>query len=345
MTGSLLIQCVPFLRLAVKRALRQATRKSRRFKCNKALSYYYLLFFLPITLHGCRQVPTPTLTSPPTFTPALTPSITVTQSTPRIDRLRPFPQGCVRPGDPIDITAEITGEVGRLRCWVKNRPPGKGKKGEIIELDEPYKCRYFAGDPGKDIVCFGNEIVVTKCITMSIMSPSPTPSPPITPTITPTPTITLTPTPTITPTLTPVPPPPTPPYPAPTLLWPPNKAELGGDQWSVKLKWRYNGQLGCDEYFDVRVWKEGAPLREMHKGVAWEKGTSYVASRQLLSSLPGKAGSRKYYWTIVVIRGKLPPGSVKGQWKNNLSDPAKSEVWVFYWTDPGPPSPRYPPPW
>ena len=147
----------------------------------------------------------------------------------------------------------------------------------------------------------------------------PTPKPP-TPTRTPTPTSTpigraptptSTPRPTWTPTMRL--------YPAPVLIG----HEFGPSVSHIILKWTWDGKLAPNEYFDVRVWKEGEP----HKGIAWEKNTEHHID--LASWPPGK-----YYWGIAVIRGK------NGRWEKDLSP--ESEAQAFYWR--GAPSPMPPSP-
>jgi len=99
-----------------------------------------------------------------------------------------------------------------------------------------------------------------------------------TPTLTPTPT--STPEPTNTPKLTSTPEPTSTPkptrerpkltatpmlYPAPVLLG----HELRKSH--LVLRWTWGGQLKPNEYFDVRVWKDGEP----HKGIAWERASEH----------------------------------------------------------------------
>jgi hypothetical protein len=62
------------------------------------------------------------------------------------------------------------------------------------------------------------------------------------------------------------------------------------DSGSVLLTWSHTGQLGPDDWFDVRVWLTGAPAY----GISNVKTTSY----RIGSGFP--AGD--YLWTIAVIR-------------------------------------------
>jgi hypothetical protein len=80
------------------------------------------------------------------------------------------------------------------------------------------------------------------------------------------------------------------------------------------LEWQWDGELGPDEYFDVRVWREGKP----HYGIAWEEQTSHEID-------PRSWPASTYYWAIAVIRGR----KVEGQsvWEADLSP--ESEVWTF----------------
>jgi hypothetical protein len=59
---------------------------------------------------------------------------------------------------------------------------------------------------------------------------------------------------------------------------------------SVTLNWTYGGQLGPDDYFDVRVWQNGQPAN----GIANVQQTSYV--------IGGSFPAGTYNWTIAVIR-------------------------------------------
>lgn len=134
----------------------------------------------------------------------------------------------------------------------------------------------------------------------AISTPTATSPPPHTPT--PTATSTLSPTTTSTPTpMTPV------------LLEPTDGASIHG---ALTLMWSWEGQLGADEHFDVQVWKEGDPPY----GIAWVQETIWKGA------LPS-AG--KYYWRIVVIRGKDEKVEVE------LSPPSQTRT--FTWSPAGPP--------
>ncbi len=78
-------------------------------------------------------------------------------------------------------------------------------------------------------------------------------------------------------------------YPKPELISPPQGADVEGS--ALTLRWAWAGSLAEDEYFDVRLWREGAPKA----GIAWTKERSYV-ERNLASGW--------HYWTVVVIQGR-----------------------------------------
>ena len=79
-------------------------------------------------------------------------------------------------------------------------------------------------------------------------------------------------------------------YPAPVLLFPEDGANFPPAE-RVELRWRWEGELGEHEHFDVRLWKEGAP----NYGVGWSKEEHYAVEGD-----PGVT----YYWSVAVIYGK-----------------------------------------
>ena len=91
-------------------------------------------------------------------------------------------------------------------------------------------------------------------------------------------------------------------YAQPLLIAPDNNASIGN---LTRFKWYWDGSLGTDEWFDVRVWRE----REAALGVGWTKDPWYDFD-------PKSKDDDNYLWTIVVIRGQ------NGQWMADLSDPA-----------------------
>ncbi len=101
------------------------------------------------------------------------------------------------------------------------------------------------------------------------------------------PTITITALPTETPTPSII-------YPAPSLVQPQQNAFLsqaGGSDYF--LRWSWDGTLQPGEWFDVRIWKPGAP----HHGIAWTKlPIFHFDICELVSGT--------YYWSIAVVRGE-----------------------------------------
>ncbi len=79
-------------------------------------------------------------------------------------------------------------------------------------------------------------------------------------------------------------------YPAPVLIAPDDDARFATGE-RVTVRWTWDGELGPDEYFDVRLWQEGAP----HYGVGW--------SREEMYGVVGEPNVT-YYWSIAVIRGQ-----------------------------------------
>ena len=68
---------------------------------------------------------------------------------------------------------------------------------------------------------------------------------------------------------------------------------LGGSSpvsGTIVLSWSEAGQLGPDDYFDVRVWQDGQPAT----GIANVQQTSYT--------IGGSFPAGTYNWTIAVVR-------------------------------------------
>ena len=165
---------------------------------------------------------------------------------------------------------------------------------------------------------------------LPVVDATSTPSPAITrrrPTITPTPVPPL-PTPSPTATATPTAPAPTPArrplatatpglVAAPALEAPADGSSLGG---TITFHWRWDRPLQADEYFDLRVWKDGAP----HYGITWTREPFYV----LTTLEPGS-----YAWSVVAIRaaGANPDGSKA--WEAVSEE---SESWSFSYSGGGP---------
>lgn len=95
-------------------------------------------------------------------------------------------------------------------------------------------------------------------------------------------------------------------YPAPQLQRPGNPSHLTLDRFGTHpLRWTWDGTLGEDEWFDVRIWRRGQP----HYGISWTKDHEYEYDICLM-------GSGNYWWSVAVIRGR------DGQWLGNLSEEA-----------------------
>ena len=108
-------------------------------------------------------------------------------------------------------------------------------------------------------------------------------------------------------------------YPAPVLIQPEDVSLLTQSTYSTYLfEWTWQGTLGADEWFDVRVWRPGTP----HRGVAWTREQAYLYDLCL-------QGSGEYLWSVAVVRGR------DGQWLADLSPEAtphrfassRSDVW------------------
>lgn len=145
------------------------------------------------------------------------------------------------------------------------------------------------------------------------MTPSPisTSTPTSTPTLasTSTPTSTATPTPTNTLTATP-----TPTLPPPTLISP----EDGGSvDPNTLLEWAWDGELGPDDCFSLRVWKEGE-----EPCFHWQlRETSYTAG------MLGSCHGGDYFWQVGVSR----KATEDSEWEN-IAEP--SDIWQFRYNKP-----------
>ena len=126
----------------------------------------------------------------------------------------------------------------------------------------------------------------TETSTVAARPAKPTPSPTRTPTVTPSPGLV---------------------YPAPVLLQPEDVVFLSQYlDTTYIMRWKWDGSLQADEWFDVRIWQEG----RSHHGVAWTKKPEYVYDICL-------KGNGNFFWSIAVIRGHddqwladLSPGAV-----------------------------------
>lgn len=139
---------------------------------------------------------------------------------------------------------------------------------------------------------------------------------------TPKPPATTTPKPSATPTL----------LPAPELIKPQSGESIQAP--NIRLEWDWDGELGENDYFDVRVWLEGEPG---HSGIAWSEEEEWQID-------PREWPVGKYFWSIAVIRGR------DGKVERVLSK--ESQVWEFDWAGVPPtkapstdePEPTQPPP-
>ena len=114
-------------------------------------------------------------------------------------------------------------------------------------------------------------------------------------------------------------------YPTPVPQQPDDGARLEG-RGTIELGWGWNGTLGQDEYYDVRVWREGKD----HLGVAWAKEPFY--SLNMLNQddrLVKPEAQGTYYWAVAIIRGQ------GGQVSKQLSQ--ESAARTFYWEPPSSP--------
>ncbi|HBY95143.1 MAG TPA: hypothetical protein DEP84_14495 [Chloroflexi bacterium] len=79
-------------------------------------------------------------------------------------------------------------------------------------------------------------------------------------------------------------------YVAPTLEAPENGASLSEP---TIFRWAWSGTLQEDEYFDVRIWREGEP----HNGITWTKDHQYPVD-------PGLRGPGNFFWSVAIVRGQ-----------------------------------------
>jgi hypothetical protein len=107
-----------------------------------------------------------------------------------------------------------------------------------------------------------------------------------------------------------VPPTPPPSYPAPVLISPENGAGVQGT--FPPLYWKWDGELGEDEFFEVRIWHES--ITTYHPALGWVKVPYFdynITYEQ----------SGKFYWTVVVVKGtnaKPNDWSLRLEWPHPL---------------------------
>lgn len=85
------------------------------------------------------------------------------------------------------------------------------------------------------------------------------------------------------------------PLPMPVLNTSSNDLELDRRLSSLALEWSWDGTLAEDEYFDVRVWREGDP----HYGISWTKDSRLDLTDWLHEQEPGT-----YFWSVALIEGR-----------------------------------------
>jgi hypothetical protein len=134
-------------------------------------------------------------------------------------------------------------------------------------------------------------------VTPELPTPTFTPAPPTSTVTLEPPAATSTPLP-LTPTATPKPMTPTPVLPnylAPMLTSPDNGSGVQGE--FPPLYWGWDGKLGEDEFFEVRVWHED--ITTYHPALGWVKVPQFDYNVR---------GERKgkYYWTVIVVKGANP---------------------------------------
>jgi len=80
-------------------------------------------------------------------------------------------------------------------------------------------------------------------------------------------------------------------YPAPVLTAPDDGNEVQGEY--PPLYWTWDGELGEDEFFEVRIWHE---KQDFQSAMGW------VKAPQFDYNVKGHAEG-KYYWTVIVVKG------------------------------------------
>lgn len=146
---------------------------------------------------------------------------------------------------------------------------------------------------------------------LQIPAPGATFVPTATPTATPLPTETITPT-------------PTPPYPAPHLLSPRDGSVFSGADAVILLNWASVGLLGPDEWYAVRMRREGPVTEQVPLG--WTKSTSWRVPADLY--VAGLAEPQAFFWQVVVMVKTGEDG--EGRWTGAEIGP-RSEMRTFGW--------------
>lgn len=145
------------------------------------------------------------------------------------------------------------------------------------------------------------QIIVVTATPSPTLPSSPTPSP----TLTPLPPPTETPPPpaaqpaaaqsrTIVIIVTPTSPPTATPYPEAPIIVAPSEGQVVAAGGNELLHWSWNGLLGSDEFFEVKLRPDGSPRSAY---IAQERGTAH--------DLRANLGSGRYLWTVQVVRGSF----------------------------------------
>jgi hypothetical protein len=257
--------------------------------------WFVIIFLAALLTPQCKPAPTPT-----TIAEVVTPAVSDVNINHTSNKLLP--------GEEVRIWVNVTtGDPKKPVVYIWST-----EGGEIISGHETAKITYKAPDkPGDYKISLKVEygtwntkrsrsiVVATPTLTPTpTETPTPTPTETLTPTPTRTPTPTFTQTPTVTPTLTNtptptvVPTPTLPSYSAPVLTDPDNGSGVQGE--FPPLFWTWDGELGEDEFFEVRIWHES--FTAYHPALGWVRVPQF--DYNIKGHSPGK-----YYWTVIVVKG------------------------------------------
>jgi hypothetical protein len=78
----------------------------------------------------------------------------------------------------------------------------------------------------------------------------------------------------------------------------------------TEFEWQWNGQLGPDQGFEVRVWRDGEPPAGVHNAVEDNKNgniaalsnNTYRLTVNIRDSFGVKGRTGDYLWTVVVVQ-------------------------------------------
>jgi hypothetical protein len=120
-------------------------------------------------------------------------------------------------------------------------------------------------------------------------------------------------------------------YPVPVLTGPDNGSGVQGK--FPPLFWEWDGKLGEDEFFEVRIWHES--IIDSHPALGWVKVPQF--DYDVSGELNGK-----YYWTVIIVKGTnarpkdwtLQPWWPYPMWEGDLvaTLSAESEPRFFFFT-------------